>query len=93
MTEGFARAISSVAKELHDGLSHRIARCESELALLKGRTTRVKWAGVWHEGQRVCEGQLTTNAGSLWLALHDTTERPGKSSAYRLIVKSGRVPR
>lgn len=47
------------------------------------------YRGVWREGQH-CSGDVVTWAGSAWHCQQDTTDKPGTSSAWRLMVKSGR---
>ncbi len=47
------------------------------------------YRGVWTAG-RYQKGDVVTYAGSSWTALSDTTETPGKSSAWQLSVKRGK---
>jgi hypothetical protein len=47
------------------------------------------YRGVWREGVHV-PGDVATWAGSAWHCQRETTDKPGTSDAWRLMVKSGR---
>lgn len=47
------------------------------------------YRGVWREGEHRA-GDVATWAGSAWHCNETTTDKPGTSSAWRLMVKSGR---
>lgn len=47
-------------------------------------------AGVFSDGKSYQSGDGVTWGGSYWIALEDTTERPGDSKAWRLAVRRGR---
>jgi integrin beta 3 len=49
----------------------------------------VLYRGVWREGPHEA-GDVTTWSGSAWHCNEATTDKPGTSSAWRLMVKSGR---
>lgn len=46
--------------------------------------------GVYRPGVTYRKASLVTAQGSLWMALEDTSDRPGDSKAWRLAVKRGR---
>jgi integrin beta 3 len=48
------------------------------------------YQGVWHEGKYL-EGDCATHEGSTWIALQDTSTRPGTTdSGWQLAIKRGR---
>jgi hypothetical protein len=51
----------------------------------------LQFAGIWDAGATYERGSLVTDAGAMWLAMTDAKpgERPGKSVAWRMTVKSG----
>jgi hypothetical protein len=51
------------------------------------------YAGTYEQGKTYARGSLTTRSGGLWLALEHTTQLPGQSDQWKLIVKSGEAPR
>ena len=78
---------------------HRINALENEHGALTPRLEGVeqstkgalKDAGVWTGATRYSLGNVVSHAGSAWIAQTDSiAEIPGKSSAWRLAVKSGR---
>ena len=69
----------------------RLAAAEAELEKLKAApppTLVDSYAGTWHprEHQR---GNTVTWGGSLWLAMRDTTSKPGGGDDWKLVVKRG----
>ena len=68
-----------------DGLERRIAALEAHKS-----EPGVRSAGVHEHGKRYDAGNLCTLNGSLWLAVDDTADRPGKTSSWRLIAKGDR---
>jgi len=65
-----------------DQLRKRVAEVE---------TKAMRYGGTWKEDTAYGLGTATTDRGSMWLAQRATTDRPGTSDAWRLIVKSGQV--
>ena len=51
------------------------------------------YAGTFEQGKSYTRGSLATKAGGLWLALQTTTQIPGRSDQWKLIVKSGEALR
>ena len=47
------------------------------------------WQGTFVNGREYRRGQVVTYAGSLWLAVADTTGQPSKSDGWKLVVKRG----
>jgi hypothetical protein len=76
-------------KEKIADLSARVQQLEAQLARSEKAVSNVRWSGVFHESASYHEGELTTDRGALWLARTATSERPGSSSAWVLICKSG----
>jgi hypothetical protein len=52
------------------------------------RVPAMIYRGVWREGDYQA-GDTATTAGSLWVALVDTKEKPGTSKDWQLCVKKG----
>lgn len=48
-----------------------------------------QYCGVYQVGKRHEMGDMVTHDGSMWVALKDTAESPGKSADWRLAVKRG----
>jgi hypothetical protein len=70
-------------------LRERLDRLEAER-----RASNLAWHGVWQPGTAYPEGALATHKGGLWVATHETRERPGAGkTSWVLVCKSGRVPR
>ena len=76
-------------------LLDRLDKQERELAELKQRlaaveTKALSYLGVWQPDRKYRAGSAVTCSGALWVALHETSERPGNGeTAWRLAVKSG----
>ena len=51
------------------------------------------YQGVFQDEKAYARGSLVTRAVGLWLALEGTTNVPGRSDEWKLIVKSGEAPR
>lgn len=47
------------------------------------------YQGVWKEGEFE-RGHLVTQDGSLWVALKDTSDKPGLNDSWKLVTKRGR---
>jgi hypothetical protein len=95
--------LQSLADELADAtkefVSRMLASRDSRLATIEQRvkaleaTSLPKWCGIWTQ-KDYAAGNLVTRSGSLWVALADTSDRPGDGgSAWRLVVKRGAYSR
>lgn len=83
--EDLAQAIASAIDEAISPLERRLNAIESRKA-----EPALKWAGVFEFARRYEVGDITTSNGGLWLAVDSSAgEKPGRSSSWRLIVKSG----
>ena len=61
-------------------------------ALEQGGNLADCYAGTHDSDSAYQRGQLVTHGGSLWLVLRDVQgEKPGPSTAYRLILKGGKL--
>jgi hypothetical protein len=54
------------------------------------RAGALAYDGVYEPGKAYRRGAAVTHQGSLWIAMLDTTSRPGASDDWRLAVKRGR---
>lgn len=58
-------------------------------AVTEFRVPMMVYCGVWKEGEHD-QGDVVTLAGSAWHCQEKTQDRPGTSTAWKLMVKSGR---
>lgn len=66
---------------------------EARFADLQVRTLADVYREVYKAGEAYTRGELVTWGGSLWMAREATTDKPGTSEGWRLIVKAGRDAR
>lgn len=74
-------------------LEARVEMLERRFADLEQRKS-VDWfpyQGVWDVDAGYKRGAFVTDHGSLWVALTDTTGRPGHCDDWQLAVKRGRA--
>jgi HK97 family phage prohead protease len=83
------RILESVGDVLVDGLASRDAKIRSLQAAMSER----KYYGVWSSGERYREHNSVTKAGSLWIAMSDTSSEPGTDESWQLVCKKGRDAR
>lgn len=92
---GWTVVMNGIAEEteetLDDGrtIARRTIYTDGRVFERKVMTALLIYRGVWREGQHE-RGDVTTWAGSAWHCQEATTEKPGTSSAWKLMVKSGR---
>ena len=95
--EQLADLLFETIKGIADRLAARIAALETlnvakRLELLEQRPTLV-YRGVWKAGDAYHPGDNVTYAGSLWVCLAPTAERPGEANSaeksWQLAVKRG----
>jgi hypothetical protein len=79
--EALLRGITSVLKPLLADIFTRLKALEA------GGSLADVYRGAHEAGAIYRRGELLTDAGSLWLCLHETTDRPGKSHNWRLVAK------
>ncbi|HEY0876470.1 MAG TPA: hypothetical protein VGD94_23555 [Vicinamibacterales bacterium] len=71
----------------------RLTALEQRVQQLEQRPA-VAYSGTYDATKAYHEGALVTRNGGLWLAtMASTGETPGRSDAWRLVVKSGHAPR
>jgi hypothetical protein len=63
---------------------------ESRFADLQVRNLADSWRGVWRDNETYVRGAVAQWDGSPWLALKDTTAKPGTSTDWVLFAKKGR---
>ena len=74
---------------LHHWASARVHELERRFAELEAKA--MTYGGTWKEDTAYGLGTACTDRGSMWLVQRATTDRPGTSDAWRLIVKQGQV--
>ncbi len=80
------------AAGVHDYIGKALKPLVQRIVALEQRETKTladSYRGVWLPG-RYTRGCLVTHGGGLWIAVEDAEGTPGSSTAWRLIVKSGR---
>ena len=83
--ETFARA------DRLDALERKLAEIETRSgAEASAAALADAYVGAHVDSRQYKRGQLCTHGGSLWLAMSDTTSRPGRDESFRLVVKHGR---
>lgn len=70
-------------------LLEQVEQLQKRLADLEAEAMR--HGGTWKQGVAYGRGTAITDKGSMWLAQRATTDRPGTSDAWKLVVKSGQV--
>ena len=94
--EVFARALGPTLREM----AARIAALdktvhELEQRLYNAENKILSYEGVWEEGKSYDRGAAVTRGGSLWIAKHATSARPGDpdpaARSWVLAVKRGRA--
>ena len=68
-------------------IANQLKPLQDRIAELEARP-ELKHLGIWRE-KNYKAGSLVTHKGGLWLCQKATKQRPGQSSAWTLIVKSG----
>lgn len=81
LREAFALALARFVADKVGPLHRRIEQLEQRPS--------VAYRGVYVDNTEYVEGNLTTHAGGLWLALNTTKSRPGTSDHWKLVVKKG----
>ena len=66
---------------------------QARIVQLEQQPPSPHYKGVFQEEKTYSRGSMVTKAGGLWLALENTTQVPGRSADWRLVVKSGEAPR
>ena len=69
----------------------QLAPLLKRLDALEQQPPRPRYEGIYEQGKTYARGSLATKSGGLWLALEHTTQVPGRSDQWRLVVKSGSV--
>jgi hypothetical protein len=77
-----------IAEAIHERVQRAILPLIARIAELEQRASP-KWAGTYASGKTYNEANITTHSGGLWLAQRSTSDRPGASSDWILIVKRG----
>jgi hypothetical protein len=80
--------LESIADAVAKAITHALAPLQTRIKALEERP-QVENRGVHIAGDTYTEGALVTRSGALWLCLRSTTQGPGQSADWKLIVKSG----
>jgi hypothetical protein len=86
-TKTYQMMVQGTADVVRKYVAEQVAPLKARIAKLEARGSGgVKWCGVYAGDKRYLEGSLVTKNG-LWLATCDTSDRPGSSPDWRLVVK------
>jgi hypothetical protein len=66
----------------------RLDALEARIAGLEARP-ELEYRGSHASDQTYAAGNLVTRSGGLWLCLRSTTQTPGQSGDWKLVVKRG----
>jgi integrin beta 3 len=87
--------ISDIDFQVEDGgrVLRLCVRVGDEWLVKEAVTTMLIDRGVHRTGMQARAGDCVTYGGSSWVATRDTTDSPGSSDAWRLMIKRGRPGR
>jgi hypothetical protein len=86
-------AVVETIKPLLEPLLAEIKRLRERIVELEKRP-RLEYCGVWAAGNVYGKGCIVTHGGSAWHCNHqETSDEPGKSDAFTLMVKRGKDAR
>jgi hypothetical protein len=90
--KGMIKAVAACIKEQvgksHEVLRDRLRELDARIeALEKGGGLADHYKGSFDQGVLYRRGDLLTADGALWICLAESMDKPGKSAAYRLVVK------
>lgn len=94
-TAGWAVVVNGIAGEAEDisedgrTITRRTFYTDDRVMERTFKTAAMLYRGVWREGEHEA-GDVATWSGSAWHCNRATTDKPGTSDAWRLMVKSGR---
>ncbi|MGK2926492.1 MAG: hypothetical protein ACSLE2_12825 [Lysobacterales bacterium] len=83
--KAIAKTIKAQDALLWDATNQRLKAIEKRLDEIPNLADA--YAGSFDPERTYERGQLLTDAGSLWLCLHQSGARPGKSADWRLVAK------
>ena len=84
-----AQATDTIAEGVVTFVKQQLTPILTRLDALEQQSPSPRYEGTFQDGKAYARGSLTTQSGGLWLALDNTTQRPGRSDQWKLIVKSG----
>ena len=84
--KNIAKIIHKYLQEILSPLVKRVKALESN----QQKTMADFYRGIYKDGGRYLRGELVTTQGGLWLCLHPTSGRPGKSGNWRLVAKGSK---
>ena len=89
-----AASIDAIAEGVVVHVQEQLGPVLARLNALERQPPSPHYEGVFQDGKSYARGSLTTKSGGLWLAtVEGTTEVPGRSDEWKLVVKSGEAPR
>lgn len=85
------RAVGKTLNAQLDEAADALRALRLRVEALESRSIADAYKGVYDAEAGYRRGEMFSHGGALWLALNDAEpgERPGKSAAFRLILKSG----
>jgi len=87
------RSMDAIANAIVLFVREQLAPILKRLDAIEQQPPSPHYAGTFTSEKSYARGSLVTKAGGLWLALQTTTQVPGRSDQWKLVVKSGEVPR
>jgi hypothetical protein len=87
------RSIDAIATAIVLFVREQLAPILKRLDDIEQQPPSPHYAGTFTPEKSYASGSLVTKAGGLWLALQTTTQVPGRSDQWKLVVKSGEAPR
>jgi hypothetical protein len=89
-TDDLSALMCAIAPVISDAIKSAIVPLQERIKALEARpTTGVKYCGIWRGNCEFDEGSLVTHAGGLWVSKSQTNDKPGTSSNWQLVSKSG----
>lgn len=77
----------AVAKTIRDQNDKLFGAVDARLKQLEQRNLADSYRGTYDPDATYRRGETLTHDGGLWLCVHESSDRPGKSADWRLIVK------
>lgn len=89
--EELQAVVEGVADGIKEYIDQQVALTVKRLEHLEARPLGLAYRGVWEQNLRYARDEGVTHAGSLWIAVRDTSGKPGSVDCrdWRLAAKRG----